>query len=162
MPVFRETARRMPGVKKILAVPPFVGDETLKAWYGDVSDFKIVRDSHQAVARAHSAFVCSGTATLETALIGTPFTLVYKTRPLDYKIGRMFVKLPHVGLANIILDFAGEPPLHPELFQQAVTPERLLKLYETGDDTAFAEGRERLMGILKHGSAERVAAMVSD
>jgi lipid-A-disaccharide synthase len=160
MPVFRETAQALKGRRKLLVIPAFIQSEKIAEWYGDIGDFEVVQDTHEAVAQSHFAFVCSGTATLETALIGTPFVLVYKARSLDYKIGRFFVKLPHVGLANIIMDFEGKSPVHPEMFQEDVNKENLLNIYETMDRDHFDKKRQELREILKYGSAKRVAEMV--
>lgn len=160
MPVFRETVQALKGRRKLLVIPAFIQPEKIAEWYGDIGDFEVVQETHEAVAQSHFAFVCSGTATLETALIGTPFVLVYKARPLDYKIGRFFVKLPHVGLANIIMDFEGKSPVHPEMFQEDVNKENLLNIYETMDRDHFDKKRQELREILKYGSAKRVAEMV--
>ncbi|MCF6201161.1 MAG: lipid-A-disaccharide synthase, partial [Hydrogenimonas sp.] len=130
MPIFKETATALGDLKRLLVIPRFFDEKKIEEWYGDISGFDIVRDTHEAVARSDFAFVCSGTATLETALIGTPFVLVYKTRPLEYRIGRFFVKLPYVGLANIIMDFEGLDAIHPELFQDEVNAKNLLRFYE--------------------------------
>jgi lipid-A-disaccharide synthase len=160
MPVYREVADALPGRRKVLSVPDFISDEKIAEWYGDISGFEVVRDAQHAVAQAHFAFVCSGTATLETALIGTPFVLVYKARQLDWIIGNAIVKLPYKGLANIIMDFAGKSPVHPELFQDDVTKEKLLALYETMDRSHFTEKSEELRAMLGHGSAEPLARML--
>ena len=53
--------------------------------------FQEKRTKH--LQEAEYGFICSGTATLEAALIGTPFTLSYVAKKFDYAIGRMFVKL---------------------------------------------------------------------
>ncbi|WP_353662136.1 lipid-A-disaccharide synthase [Hydrogenimonas sp. SS33] len=160
MPVFREVAAALKGRRLLLSVPSFLSEEKVEAWYGDISGFTVVRDAQETVAQAHFAFVCSGTATLETALIGTPFVLVYKARGLDWTIGNALVKLPYKGLANIIMDFAGKEPVHPEIFQEEVTAENLLKQYETLDRSRFGEKSEALRKMLKHGSAENVAKLV--
>ena len=160
MPVFKATAEALPECRKLLVVPSFIAPEKVEEWYGDIRGFEVIHDTHEAVAQSHFAFVCSGTATLETALIGTPFVLVYKARTLDYKIGRFFVKLPHVGLANIIMDFEGKSPVHPEIFQDDVNPENLLELYETMDRTRFDEKSRELRAILKYGSAKNVAEII--
>ena len=160
MPVFKEVAEALPGRRKVLSIPDFISDEKIAEWYGDISGFDVVRDAQHAVAQAHFAYVCSGTATLETALIGTPFVLVYKARPLDWIIGNAIVKLPYKGLANIIMDFAGREPVHPEIFQNDVTKERLLELYETMDRDRFADGSRELHEILRYGSAENMARLI--
>ncbi len=160
MPVFREVASKLDGRRKLLVVPPFIEDGKIGEWYGDIEGFEVVRDTHEALAASHFAYVCSGTATLEAALIGTPFVLVYKARPVDYAIGRFFVKLPHVGLANIIMDFEGEGEVHPELFQEDVNAKNLLNLYENLDREAFGRKSLKLHEILRHGSAANVAKML--
>lgn len=52
------------------------------------------------------ALVCSGTASLEASLAGVPHAVVYRTSSLNYAIGRRVVKVPYIGLANLILDRA--------------------------------------------------------
>lgn len=61
--------------------------------------------------------VTSGTATIETAFLGTPFILVYKTSKMSYLIGKKFVKIDKIGLPNIVL----EKNIIPELIQNDVT-----------------------------------------
>ncbi len=160
MPIFRKVAESMTGCRALLAIPPFIDDAKIPEWYGDTSDFTIVRDAHEAIRRSHFAYVCSGTATLETALIGTPFVSVYKARSIDYAIGNAIVKLPYKGLANIIFYFAGKEPLHPELFQKEVTPDNLLRHYERLDRDRFTRAADELRRLLDHGSAQKVADMV--
>ena len=162
MPVFKKIAKKLDNRRKLLVIPEFIDKDRIKKWYGDISFFEVVQDTHRAVAQSHFAFVCSGTATLETALIGTPFVLVYKARPLDYMIGRFFVKLSYVGLANIIMDFEKRSPIHPELFQEDVNSNNLLKLYEIINRDHFEKKSKELKVILKRGSAKQVAKMIID
>lgn len=72
-------------------------------------------------AFATACAVASGTATLETALFGTPLVVLYRTGWLNWEIGRMVVRLRRIGLPNIV---AGED-VAPELLQRDLTPERL-------------------------------------
>ena len=58
--------------------------------------------SHDLMHRAGVAMVASGTATLEAAFFGLPFVIVYKVAPLTAWIGRMLVKVPHLGMVNIL------------------------------------------------------------
>ena len=60
--------------------------------------------------------VTSGTATIETAYLGTPFIIVYKTSNSSYQIGKRFIKIDKIGLPNIII----EKDIVPELIQQDV------------------------------------------
>ncbi len=74
MPIFRDVQKEI-DKEAILVIPPNFSDDKIKALYGDISNFKISRDTHKALANSEFAFICSGTATLESALIGTPFVL---------------------------------------------------------------------------------------
>jgi lipid-A-disaccharide synthase len=70
-------------------------------------------DRYDAVAAADAAVVASGTATLETALLGTPMVIVYRMNPITYALARRLTDLPHVGMPNLI---AGRRVV-PELIQ---------------------------------------------
>lgn len=59
-------------------------------------------DRYDAVAAADAAVVASGTATLETALLGVPMVIVYRMNPLTYALARRLTDLPHVGMPNLI------------------------------------------------------------
>lgn len=84
--------------------------------------FSIVdSDKHAWIASAELAIVASGTATLETALCGTPMIVGYRTSAASYAIGRRLVKVPWISLVNIV---AGEQVV-PELIQEQFHPDRL-------------------------------------
>ena len=83
---------------------------------------KIVDGGVYDVLRASdAAIVTSGTATLETGLMGVPMVIVYRMSRLSYLIGRMIIDVDHVGLVNII---AGKR-LVPELIQRDATPQNM-------------------------------------
>lgn len=76
----------------------------------------------------------SGTATLETAFIGTPFVLAYKTSSLSYLIARHIIKIRRIGLPNIILD----DDIIPELIQQDANPHTISEhLQRLLDDQSY-------------------------
>jgi lipid-A-disaccharide synthase len=159
MPVFRDIAAQIEG-EKVVVIPSFFKGRDLAALYGDLSDFSISYEMQESVDRSDFAFVCSGTATLEAALIGTPFVLAYKAKALDYFIGSRLVKLRHIGLANIIMDFEGKAPVHQEFLQDAVTPENLLNAYRNFDKEVFSKHATTLREILAHGSAKNVVNLL--
>jgi lipid-A-disaccharide synthase len=121
----------------------------------------------QGRVRATQAFatacaVASGTATLETALFGTPLAILYRTGRLNYAIARRVVHLPHIGLPNIV----AEREVAPELIQDGLTPERLASILAPWLDDAEANAaqrrglavvRERLGGP---GASSRAAALL--
>lgn len=72
------------------------------ALWDAVRPLRIPGSSAPLLAAADLAIVASGTATLEAAAIGAPFVIVYRTGRLNYEIARRLVRLPRVGLANIV------------------------------------------------------------
>ena len=108
--------------------------------------------------------MASGTATLETGLLGTPLAVVYRTSALNWYLARALVKIRTVGLVNIA---AGGDRV-PELLQSELAPERvrdtarrlLFDPTERAEQKAYlAPLRERLGG---GGAAERAAAAVAE
>lgn len=146
-PTYRETAKKLNG-KKLLVVPPIYTPEEIAQMYGDTSDFEIIHDTHAALMQAKFAFVCSGTATLEAALIGTPFVLTYKAKWLDYKIARFFVKLPFVGLANLIFHYEGRPAMFEEMIQEDFYAENLVLASERTNADEFLNRSRELRHML--------------
>jgi lipid-A-disaccharide synthase len=65
----------------------------------------------------------SGTATLEAAFFATPMVIIYKTSWLSYTVGKLVIKIPYVGLPNII----AEEKIVPELLQGAANSQEIAK-----------------------------------
>ena len=145
----------------LLVIAPHFSDEQIEELYGDISSFEVTRSVKDALLRSDFAYVCSGTATLEAALIGTPFVLVYKTNAIEFAIGRFFVKLPFVGLANIIFDFAGKSAMHYELLQDDLNVEAMENARKSVDTKLFSKHSHELRELLEHGSAQRVAQIIN-
>jgi lipid-A-disaccharide synthase len=112
---------------------------------------RVVRGRTHAIQRhATACAVASGTATLETALFGTPLTVVYRVGRLNYAIARRVVRLPHIGLPNIV---AGTQ-VAPELVQDALTPERLAaSLAPCLDDPRERAARSAALAVVRAASA---------
>ncbi len=79
--------------------------------------------THEVMKYAEFAFVTSGTATLETACVGTPMVVVYKTSALTYWIARLVVTIKNIALVNIV----AEKTIVPEMIQGDVTVDKLVK-----------------------------------
>ncbi len=152
MNIFKEVAKEIKE-KKLLVIPKHFSKKEIKKIYGDIKEFTVVKDTQKALNESDFAFVCSGTATLEAAIIAVPFVLVYKAKKLDYFIAKRFVKLKHIGLANIIFDFENEKPLHKEFMQDEVNKTNLLKEYKELDREKFFKQSQKLKKVLEHGSA---------
>ena len=76
-----------------------------------------------ALYHSRAAIVASGTATVEAALIGNPFVVVYRVSPLTYAIAKRVVHVPHVAMANLI---AGKRAV-PELIQREFTASNIVR-----------------------------------
>jgi len=156
LPIFKEVHKKINHKKALLIIPKSFSDEKIETLYGDISEFQIERDTHVALKKSEFAFICSGTATLEAALIGTPFTLAYIAKKVDFFIGTKLLGIKQVGLANIILTHHNNTTLHNELLQEEVTVENLLKEYNEIDRTLFSKKAQELRDYLGHGSAKNV------
>jgi len=155
----------LPAVQFVLPLADTLDQDYIAAMlqpYQDDLNIKIIRNEiYDVLAVCDAAMVASGTATLETALIGTPMIIVYKISPFSFLMGRLFVNVSHIGMANII---AGRT-IVPELIQKDVNPERMAKelLAILTDDKRKTQIRKDLSGIREKlgspGAAERTAQL---
>jgi lipid-A-disaccharide synthase len=119
---------------------------------------KLTDDARASLLHARVGVVASGTATVEAALIGTPFVMVYRVAGLTWTLGRHLVKLPHYCMVNLV---AGREVV-PELVQNGFTPESVERevraLLEDGEARqrmreALAEVRGKLRDPLEDADA---------
>jgi lipid-A-disaccharide synthase len=114
--------------------------------------------SYAARAYASAALVCSGTATLETAILGTPFSILYRMNPLSLAIAKRLVKIKNFGLANVV---AGKE-VAKELLQGEVTPRglaaELVRLLDSATSQEIRKSLKQFRAKLgESGAAGRVA-----
>lgn len=159
MPIYKEVAKKI-DKNNILVIPLHFSKSEIADIYGDISEFEISNNTYESFLKSEFAFVCSGTATLEASLMGIPLVLAYKAKQIDAFIARRFVKLRHVGLANIIFDFEELEPLHAELLQEDVSVENLLSEYENMDREKFFQNSLKLHKILQHGSRDEMIRLI--
>jgi lipid-A-disaccharide synthase len=150
--------RERPEVQWVLPVAPTLDPAFIRLHLGEAPVTLVENRTYAARAYADAALVASGTATLETALLGTPFAIVYKLNALTYQIAKRIVKVPHFGLANVV---AGRE-VAPELLQDEVNAERLgLELSRLLEPDTARRIRAELGQVRGHlgepGAAGRVA-----
>ena len=87
---------------------------------------RLVDDARAALFHARASVVASGTATVDAALIGNPFVVVYRVSALTYAIAKRVVEVPHVAMANLI---AGKRVV-PELIQNDFTAANIIQQLE--------------------------------
>jgi lipid-A-disaccharide synthase len=129
----------------------------------------LVDDARAALFHARASVVASGTATVEAALIGNPFVVVYRVSPLTYAIAKRVVTVPHVAMANLIAGKRVVPELIQHDFTAANIVQHLRRLLPDGVDRESMKMelkaiRERLNARTagrnqESGAIERVAAI---
>jgi lipid-A-disaccharide synthase len=161
---FVRTARileeRRPGLRVVVSAAPTVTIDPARCPYPRVPSASFT------VLRAADAALCkSGTTTLEAAVAGCPLVVAYKTSPWTYAIARRVVKIPHIGLVNVV---AGREVAR-EFVQDAVIPDRvadaLAPLLDASEPRRIAmlEGLTDVRSRLgTPGAAARVAAIASE
>ena len=117
--------------------------------------------TQQLLQVAHLAVVTSGTATLETALIGTPQVVVYKTSSVSYAIGKRIVTLKYISLVNLILDRIAVK----ELIQKDCNPKKIKaainELLDSGVRERIVQDYQELIKALgDSGASERTAKAI--
>lgn len=115
------------------------GGSELKCFTGPLRDL---------YARSDLAIVTSGTATLEAALMGVPHVIAYKTSSLNYQIFKHFLKIPFIGLPNII----SQEMVVPECIQEHSSAASIADAVETflKDDSYYKITASRLVRLKNH------------
>ncbi|MGD0095149.1 MAG: lipid-A-disaccharide synthase [Terracidiphilus sp.] len=130
--------------------------------HGEGLDITLVDDARMALFHARASVVASGTATVEAALIGTPFVVVYKVSPITYAIAKLMVKVPHVAMANLIADKRVVPELIQSDFKADNIVEEVERLLPDGPPRkSMMQELARIRGLLAKpsniGAIDRVA-----
>ena len=132
----------------------------------------LVEDARAALFHARASVVASGTATVQAALIGNPFVVVYRVSPLTYAIAKRVVKVPHVAMANLIAGKRVVPELIQSDFTAANIIQQIAPLLPDGEPRqSMMKELKQLHGLLAikpagntedGGAIGRVAAIVLD
>ena len=141
MPVMVECARRIrerhPEAQFVLPQAASVSDEALSA-YLDSSPVPVTTikgRTYDLLQCCDAAVTASGTATLEVAMMGVPMAVTYKISPFSYAIMSRLIRIPHIGLANIV---AGKEVVK-EFVQKAARPEAIAEeINHILEDEAYA------------------------
>jgi lipid-A-disaccharide synthase len=143
----------------VVAVAPTLQEEHFRTFY-NLDGVHLIRDaSHEVMANSDFALVTSGTATLETGLLGTPMVVVYKTSWPTYLLGRLLIRVNNIGLVNIV---AGKQ-IVPEFIQRrasaSIMAREVIQLLQNAD--LLASMRRELQSVKgrlgEFGASKRVA-----
>jgi len=116
--------KSMPEVEFVLPLASTISPSTVEKYIQEL-DFPVLvaeNSTYDVVSASDFAIVASGTATLEVAILGTPFVVCYRVNPVSYTVGKLLINVPYIGLVNIV----AEKQVVPELIQKDLTPEAIL------------------------------------
>ncbi|HOD64432.1 MAG TPA: lipid-A-disaccharide synthase [Smithellaceae bacterium] len=138
----RIISRKIPGTQYILPLADTLEEKTVAGFLSDSGlKVKIVAGhTYDVLACCDLAVVTSGTATLETGLMGVPMVIVYKVSLFSELIGRMIIRQQHIGLVNIL---AGKT-VAPELIQRDARGPRI-----ASEALAILQNREKRQQIIR-------------
>lgn len=163
-PLLQATAVLGDSYQFILAVAstldPGQIEATVRAYSASIQ--VVQGDTYNVAHAADLAVVASGTATLEMALLERPMVIVYRLAPVTYALARLFVRVPFIGMPNLI----AERQVVPELLQSAVTPERIAAEARQllTDARAYSVAQEGLREVRtklgEPGAAKRAAGLI--
>jgi lipid-A-disaccharide synthase len=168
LPTILDSALRLgAGYEFLLPVAPTLDRRFLESLIGSRDSIRLVTDALPALAHSRAGIIASGTATVEAAMMGLPFVMVYRVSPLTYFLGRSRVKVPHFAMVNLITG----KEIVPELVQHDFTAEnvvaRLREILPDGQARdRMIEGFAAVKALLRGPSpdrlhpAERAAAAV--
>jgi lipid-A-disaccharide synthase len=94
----------------------------------------LIPESLPALAHSRAGIIASGTATVEAAMMGIPFVMVYRVSPMTYALGRWRIKVPHFAMVNLIAGREIVPELVQGMFTVQNVVEHLQKVICDGSD----------------------------
>jgi len=122
LPTILESAAKLgSSYEFLLPIAPTLERASLQSLIGS-QPVRVVNEALPALALSRAGIIASGTATVEAAMMGTPFVMVYRVTPLTYLLGRSAVKVPHFAMVNLI---AGKQVV-PELIQHDFTADNVV------------------------------------
>jgi lipid-A-disaccharide synthase len=123
LPVMVQTAKLMPQYDYVVGVADTIDEKRVRRLIKGTNIRLATGLTHDIMKYSHLLWICSGTATLEAAIIGTPMILLYKTGMLTYALAQFLVRTKYIGMPNIIMKKA----VIPELIQGDVCVRALAK-----------------------------------
>ena len=161
-----ESLQRYPSLKFVIPFSSPQSESLVKFYLEQASiiageQFKMVSDSHMALNSSDFVITASGTATLEALFLRKPMVICYKMAPISYAIGSRLLKVPYIGLPNLL---AGEL-LVPEYLQGAVTTQALFSEIDNfmSSSQSFSYSLkqfDRIHETLRGGASEKAAEAI--
>ncbi len=158
LPPMFEAARLLgPQYEYLLPVAPTLKDAQVQALAGQAkgATIRVVHDARAVLLHARASIVASGTATVEAALIGNPFVVVYRVSRITYAVAQRVIRVAHVAMVNLIAGRRIVPELIQHDFTASKVVEQLRPLLENEEARATMQSDLRTVGAaLKLGNDE--------
>ena len=158
----REIDRRMPGVQFVVAANSEragrLVENSIDAESAEVRPKIVLNQTYDALNAADAAAVASGTATLETGILGTPLVVVYKTSRINYSVFEPMIDVPHYGLVNLIAGKRVAKELIQAEFTAETLSDELIRLLDPDVNAAMRAELKTAADSLGHGGASKRAA----
>jgi lipid-A-disaccharide synthase len=128
LPTILESVQKLgSGYEFLLPVAPTLNRDFITSFLGETSNIHLVSEALPALYHSRVGIIASGTATVEAAMMGLPFIMVYRVSPVTYMLGKPRVKVPHFAMVNLIAgDFTAGEKIVPELVQYHFTAENVV------------------------------------
>ena len=144
----------------------FILGKAPNVFISDIPKYVNIEETNVRLAMAYgdAGFIASGTATLESAVLGLPTVVCYKTSYITYWIGKRLAKVKYLSLINLI----AKRQLVPELLQEKMTPEALIKaiiplLSDTPERKKMIDGYKHIAkGLGNPGVYSRAAKLIAE
>jgi lipid-A-disaccharide synthase len=152
LPTILQSADQLgPNYEFLLPVAPALGSEFLQNMIGE-RKVTLVPESLPALWHSRAGIIASGTATVEAAMMRTPFVMVYRVSPLTYLLGKPRVKVPYFAMVNLI---AGNQVV-PELVQNDFIAQNIVAslqeiLPDGGGRECMLESLDEVKALLQPG-----------
>lgn len=162
LPIMLSVTRDFPDIEFAIAGVPTLGEDFYKKILAGSPVPVIMNRTYDLLRQSAAALVTSGTATLETALIGTPEVVCYKGGIISYLIARQVIKVKYISLVNLIMDKL----IVRELIQGELTSQNLKdELKRLLDDTKYRAGMISGFDDLRHllgdsGASAKAASVI--
>ncbi|MCB1757180.1 MAG: lipid-A-disaccharide synthase [Gammaproteobacteria bacterium] len=161
-----ELKKTRPDIKVLLPAAPTLDRSLLDGLLAAHADSVQVLDgrAYDVMQACDAVMTASGTATLETAMMGVPMTIVYRVNPVSYAIMSRMIRIPWIGLVNIV----AEKPVVKEFLQKRAKPRDIAReVKRLLEDQSYADDMRAELRIVREkmgegGGSANVARLIRD
>jgi len=167
LPIMLESCRilnpRIKNLRLLLGLAPTIKKEKVESLMGSVNLPVTIAENltYDVMKHSNLLLITSGSATLECAILGTPFLVLYRTSFWTYLVAKNLISIPHIALANVV---AGKK-IVPEFIQKKAIPQKIAdEMYDILNDEkrykTVQNELEKVKGKLGEEGASRKAAQI--